>query len=127
MLRRALAIVLLASFGLVAAADARVAAGVADVSAGSRTCCCCALAEAPGAVLAKLCCSLGCGKQDTPPTPTSGDASKLVGLTASAVAAPVALGPANTNPLAVFLAAAERAELERPLVPIYVTNATFLI
>lgn len=130
MLPRALAIVLLASFGVIAAADAGAAVGSASRRQGSATCCCCELAEAPGAVLAKLCCSLGCGKtgQDAPAVPSSsGDASKVTGLTLASTALPIVAEPPTANRVAVLIAAAERCELERSFVPLYVTNATFLI
>jgi hypothetical protein len=130
MLRRTLAILLLASFGFIAAADARAAVGSVSSRAERATCCCCELAEAPGAVLAKLCCSLSCGKQgqESPPVPSSGgDPSKLTGLTEQAAALPSTGAPVAANRLSVLIAAIERCELERTQVPLYVTNETFLI
>jgi hypothetical protein len=129
MLRRVLAIVLLASFGLVAAADAQAAVASGSRESRSSTCCCCELAEAPGAVIARLCCRIRCGKaeQDAPPVPSSSDASKCIGTTQGVVAAPVAAEPLVANRLSVLIAATERAGLRRLQVPLYVTNATFLI
>ena len=129
MLRSVLAIVLLASFGLVAAADAEAAVASAVQESSGQTCCCCDLAEAPGAVIARLCCSIRCGKagENAPPVPSSSDASKCTGTTQAAVTAPVAALPPVTNRLSILIAATERAGLRRSPLPLYVTNATFLI
>jgi hypothetical protein len=129
MLRSVLAIMLFASFGLVAAADAQAAVASASRESRSSTCCCCELAEAPGAVIAKLCCRIRCGKagEDSPPVPSSSDASKCIGTTQGVVTAPVAALPPVTNRLSVLIAATERAGLRRSPLPLYVTNATFLI
>ena len=120
---------LLTSFGLVAAGDARSAVELAKRTGEPRACCCCALAEAPGAVIAKLCCSLGCGKQGqgTTPAPSSGDVSTLTSPTQPACVPPVAGEPTEADRIAVLIAATERRGLERSIVPLYVTNATFLI
>jgi hypothetical protein len=129
MLRRALAAVLLASYGLVAAADARAPFGAAERVRKRGGCCCSALAEAPGALIAKLCCSLGCGTQgqDTPTAPSSGDASKLTGRTQQVWSGPIAEESPAVARLAVRLAETSRSELARVLIPLYVANATFLI
>jgi hypothetical protein len=129
MLRRAGSVVLLLAFGLFFAADA-VAANERASARGDGPCCCCAAAEAPvGAVAAKLCCGMKCGKRksETPATPAS-DGPQLP--SAVLVTSACTRGTAEVDPAAAIevpLAAAESELLRRNPPPRYLAHSTFLI
>ena len=124
-----LAIVLLSCFGLAAAADASVTVRAAERrDARAPRCCCCRLADAPGAVVAKLCCGLRCrtNGNDVPATPTNGDTQRVAALEPPTVA-PVSVDPPATDSVVVLLTSVERTALGTSPPPLYVSNATFLI
>ena len=129
MLRRLASSVLLVAIGLFFAADAVVAyeraAGPSDAP-----CCCCAAAEAPvGAVAAKLCCGVTCGKRkgDAPSTPANDGPQIPSAVLVASGCAPVDAAPVPDTAVSVPLAAAESALLRRDPPPLYLANSTFLI